>query len=165
MFPEILSKKVRGREYLRRHVIITTGGVMLRGLNKRPYPGACEVCDCEDKKLEYHHWDPDNPSLGIWACSQCHKCAEGVDKGLHEKYVKLKEKIINEEPDTNYSAAYRTCPYCGWVWDARSPMPKYCACCQMTLWDLGPNDEARVEAKNDLFFKDLRGKLIGAGNG
>jgi len=44
-------------------------------------------------KLEYHHWSDEDFSKGLWLCWGCHQFAERVDKGLAQKYVKLKESI------------------------------------------------------------------------
>jgi len=77
-------------------------------LHKRPKPNLCELCRGK-AKLDYHHWDDNNRSKGIWICSiwsknKCHHLAEAVDKldngsSLPKKYSELKQRIV--EPETN----------------------------------------------------------------
>ncbi len=71
----------RTRDYNRRTTLVTgrikEGLTVLRHLNKRPYPGVCEVCGiAREKGLHYYHWDGDNPSIGIWICARCHRLVE-----------------------------------------------------------------------------------------
>jgi len=49
------------------------------------------------KGLDFHHWliDENNIAYGIWLCGGCHQFANRVDKGLHDKYIKLKTEILN----------------------------------------------------------------------
>ena len=71
---------------------------MKKGLSKREYPGKCELCDKEmPKGLAYHHWDDDNPSMGVWLCNACHRIAEFLDKkdwtSAAQAYLTLKKHI------------------------------------------------------------------------
>ena len=72
-----------------------------RGLNKRQYSGYCELCEQPFDRLEYHHWDDDNPAMGIWLCHHCHRYAEGFDKAIVdpsflELYKEIKNRIATE---------------------------------------------------------------------
>jgi len=92
--------KEERRNYYRRTHLSSGNNKCFSGLNKRPYPedNCCEVCDkFFPKNLKYHHWDDNNPSIGIWVCGQCHNFVELVDKNLVEKYLKLKNEILNRK--------------------------------------------------------------------
>ena len=154
-----LNTKMRVREHLRRHIINNGDGTTLKGLNKRPHPGACEMCGRVLIKLDYHHWNPDNPSLGVWLCIPCHMCAEGIDDGLCEKYITLKGEVVSVGPDIDYSTLYNACPYCSYDWGANAHMPKYCPRCHMTLWQLSQTDEEIIEEDDKKFFESLRNKV------
>ena len=67
-------------------------------IKKRIYPNFCELCGKEQpKKLNYHHWDDNNPHFGMWICVRCHTFAEKLEEGIKpEAYFALKEKIENE---------------------------------------------------------------------
>jgi len=100
--------------YYKRHAAITSQrrrewlGGQFTGLNKRPYPNACELCKERIpahlmKQLVYHHWDDSEPSMGIWVHQQCHHICEAVDivdglKGdkpeLLDRYRQERDKII-----------------------------------------------------------------------
>lgn len=70
-----------------------------RALNKRPRPedGACELCRKPTRKLNYHHWDDEDFSKGMYLCNICHMFAEAVDKGVSEgEYFSLKDRIDRE---------------------------------------------------------------------
>ena len=90
LYPERYERRrIRSRDYIRKRVIITGSSkdsiLVIRGLDKRPHTGACELCSIEDenRKLYYHHWDPDCPSVGVWVCFNCHRLAELIDeKGM-----------------------------------------------------------------------------------
>ena len=77
--------------YQRNHVVVTTGHKRIFG-NKRPFPvdEKCEWCgrkriklECHfrlepyrvygKKRLEYHHWDNNDLSKGLWVCRHCHE--------------------------------------------------------------------------------------------
>lgn len=89
--------------YLRNHKAVlrcarqSQLGGKWRGLHKRPYTGHCELCgETIDSRLHYHHWDDEEPSLGLWLCAQCHRYAEGFDnvgdtKSLFELYISIKQ--------------------------------------------------------------------------
>ena len=82
----------KSRDYWRKHYLVVKG--VLRKFDKRPRPdGVCEICDREIEMLHYHHWDDENPEWGIWVCRFCHFSVEFTEKGLSDKYNKLKEAI------------------------------------------------------------------------
>lgn len=86
------------REELRATVIgslINGKKFFFYGLNKRPYPkdSICELCGKLSKRLGYHHWDINNPSLGMWICHCCHRAAEGYEKGIIARYLNLKKEL------------------------------------------------------------------------
>jgi hypothetical protein len=90
---EVLSK--------RRQSQLGSGDKHLTGLQKRPHPGACELCQVQDKRLSYQHWDDGNPSLGMWLCGRCFKIAQGVEAQVREEdiamaYQALKVKLSEE---------------------------------------------------------------------
>lgn len=72
----------------RRTLLTTKGGKVIRGLNKRPHTTYCELCSINGPspgrrtRLEYHHWIPDKPELGLWLCYPHHKLAELVEDSL-----------------------------------------------------------------------------------
>ena len=67
------------------------------GLNKRDYTGFCELCNKKQEyKLNYHHWDDNNLSKGVWVCVRCHTVCEGIDKNLVNKYLILKNNVNKE---------------------------------------------------------------------
>jgi hypothetical protein len=89
-----------------RRTKLGSGGVYWHGLNKRAYPGQCELCGAKQdstlpglKKLHYHHWDDLKPSMGIWLCGDCHRQAEGMDTALDHpailtQYASIKTTIV-----------------------------------------------------------------------
>lgn len=107
------------------------------GLHKRPYPldGRCEICCVELGKSCYHHFNDNNPSLGIWACPSCDYLAEGLDEISKNPwkvniYCRLKEEVEKAEevfsyfgpfspPDGIYrlflngKQTHKWCPHCG----------------------------------------------------
>ncbi len=108
LHPHYYQKRLRRtRDYCRRTMLGTgttkENSVMLTHLNKRPYPGACEVCGfAKEKGLHYHHWDKDNPSLGLWLCPRCHRLVEILDNlgsmklgELLAKYLRLRGGVSN----------------------------------------------------------------------
>jgi hypothetical protein len=71
----------------------------INNLNKRDFPTdrRCELCEkVIEKRLSYHHWNHNNPSLGMWICGSCHKFSERLEQNLAEKYWNLKNKIMEE---------------------------------------------------------------------
>jgi len=77
-------------------------------VKKRPWTGVCELCRrarfTEENKegyngqLDWHHWDDNNPGLGMWLCHVCHQFAGGIEHGLKvNDYLKLKDAIIHNE--------------------------------------------------------------------
>jgi hypothetical protein len=97
--------KKRSKVYSRNSVLrtIINGEIkVITRLQKRSYTNYCEIClKSQENKLAYHHWDDNNPSLGIWSCIKCHGLAEAVDiEGYQqriERYLKLKEQIEKEK--------------------------------------------------------------------
>jgi hypothetical protein len=88
--------------------------IYVTGLNKRPYPGSCEICKGENSKLCYHHWDDNNYSKGIWVCVKCHTFVEMIEKDmpineLVEIYKGLKKEIETEyiNPSPNQKTRIR----------------------------------------------------------
>ena len=86
---ESLNKR---KDWVRLHVLGTKNG-QIRGITKRPYSSRCELCNREDRRRYYHHWDDNNPSIGTWLCYLCHMFSEYSDKGFYNKYIELKNKI------------------------------------------------------------------------
>lgn len=90
------------REKLRnyeRQTRLSVNGKRIR-IKKREYPinQKCELCNRKKKRLGYHHWDNNQPELGMWICVRCHHVAEALEdlgKNLVKKYFKLKEEIKN----------------------------------------------------------------------
>lgn len=68
------KNKERISEFRRQHII------KYGGLNKRikvdkplyPADGKCLICN-KLRGLEFHHWEDNNPSDGMWICPGCHK--------------------------------------------------------------------------------------------
>ena len=86
-----LYSKSKGKKYHkaweREHRVTTTGYKRLVG-KKRAYPKnkICELCNKKSKILDYHHYDDNDLSKGLWLCRRrCHTFAEIVDKGLTVK--------------------------------------------------------------------------------
>ncbi|GAH73854.1 unnamed protein product [marine sediment metagenome] len=100
---------------LRRSRLTTKGGQVLRGLVKRPHPDHCEICANSKNqnglplKLEYHHWFPGCPEVGMWICFKCHKIAETVESDsltlFMQLYTKLKAQIEKESYDRHIVSA------------------------------------------------------------
>ncbi|GAI02239.1 unnamed protein product, partial [marine sediment metagenome] len=79
------------------------------GLSKKAFPsdGNCEICNSplDIHKIDYHHWDDNNPNLGIWVCASCDFRAEGLDEIDRNPwkaniYRRLKKEV--EEAEKNY---------------------------------------------------------------
>lgn len=81
----------------------TKNGRVYQHLHKRPYPDYCEWCGLtkpmvtSPRHLEYHHWDDNRPSIGLWLCHSCHRVAEFVDNGEYvhaiKSYLALKDAV------------------------------------------------------------------------
>ena len=75
--------------------------VVIKHLHKRDRTEVCELCErSRGRRLYYHHWDDDNPSLGIWVDFKCHRLVELVDQeGIYNtirrmvKYVGFKSEV------------------------------------------------------------------------
>lgn len=86
----------------RQKTLSTTGGVRFTDLTKRHRPDHCELChiivdNCQHPiKLDYHHWIPLKPDLGLWLCRPCHTIAGQLDKPdimrLSSIYYKIKKE-------------------------------------------------------------------------
>jgi hypothetical protein len=65
--------------------------------HKRPYPiDGCEICH-KITKLDYHHWDDNNPHWGLWLDHGCHMAVELLEKGIDiNRYWILKEKVMRK---------------------------------------------------------------------
>ena len=80
----------------RRHSILAG---KWKGLNKRTYTGYCELCNNQFDRLDYHHWNDNTPSCGLWLCSGCHRLAEAIDKNVLDvvdAYLGLKSRVEND---------------------------------------------------------------------
>ncbi len=115
LHPDYYTERLkRSRDYTRRTILVTVttegGTVVLTRLNKRPYPGECEVCGLpKEKGLLYHHWDEDNPSVGLWLCSRCHRLAEVLDKLGSAKLGELLAKYLRLRGSVSKSASWDLC--------------------------------------------------------
>jgi len=97
-YKNIEESRKRAREYRRRynqkfiHSTDDNGKLIKIRCQKRPPPGYCELCErTPPGPLQWHHWEKDNPSLGLWLCAFCHIFANTVEKGFYNKYVCIKE--------------------------------------------------------------------------
>lgn len=67
---------LRKNQQHRRQTVITYHGERPNILNvqKAPYPAnkQCTCCKKPNRRLQWHHWDDDNPEHGIWLCPKCH---------------------------------------------------------------------------------------------
>lgn len=111
LHPDYYTKRLkRTRDYSRRTVLVTgttkENSVVLTGLNKRPYPGVCEMCGFpKEKGLHYHHWDEDNPSIGLWLCPRCHRLVEILDNLGSAKLGELLAKYLRLRGSVSKSAS------------------------------------------------------------
>ena len=70
-------------------------------VRKRPFQGKCELCGkvIEGKEQpHWHHWNDDQPELGIWVDARCHRLCEAIDDydpKLWDLYLKKKREINN----------------------------------------------------------------------
>jgi len=88
------KRLVKTRAFRRLHRLKTADGQVLSGLNKREYTNYCEICGkLQPMKLHYHHWNKNNPNMGMWICFSCHHFAEACDKGYTETYEQKKKQI------------------------------------------------------------------------
>lgn len=60
--------------------------------------GICELCGSKVERMHYHHWDDDNPSMGLWLCPRDHRHAEGFDQAINDpallaRYALLKATV------------------------------------------------------------------------
>ncbi len=93
------------RYFMRRYYI--TGHVdgkrtYLKPEHKRPHPtgiellGPCELCG-RPKHLEYHHWDDEELSKGLWFCFRCHTFVGAYDRkpnpNVEQEYLELKRQV------------------------------------------------------------------------
>lgn len=104
---------------LRRSRLTTKDGKVIRGLVKRPHPGHCEICANSKNenglplKLEYHHWFPNCPEVGMWICFKCHRIAETVESDSLTLFVQLYTNLktqIEKESHARYSISSTGAP-------------------------------------------------------
>ncbi len=62
-------------------------------IKKRIFKGYCELCGLNNTKLNYHHWDNNNPAKGVWVCHYCHMAVEKIDKGIYIKYLEIRNQV------------------------------------------------------------------------
>ncbi len=96
------KKNISMRKYSEHNAIgtvIDSKKTIVRKLKKRPRPDLCEVCEDRPAKA-YHHWNNEDPSIGLWLCFRCHMAAEVMDDlpnlDLFTVYIDLKEKAALE---------------------------------------------------------------------
>jgi len=85
------KRKTYRNRYNRKHWISTPNGRMRA--EKRARPDTCELCSKAVARLDYHHWDNEQPHLGLWLCISCHIFAGRVDNDMVNKYLDLKGSI------------------------------------------------------------------------
>ena len=65
---------------------------------QKPKDGKCEICREKPlhSVLQHHHWDHENPSVGMWMCSKCHFVVDLLDvkPELARRYFDLKRAIL-----------------------------------------------------------------------
>lgn len=85
------------KEYYSNNQLHTNGKTYL--CRKREKPSKCELCG-SDKRIVYHHYGNikrGKKVKGIWICLPCHYFIEKYESGYLEKYLKIKEMILNEK--------------------------------------------------------------------
>lgn len=88
--------RIKRQDYRRVNQLGTyvDGRLVIIKVVKRPWPGHCELCGNEGKRLSYHHWDDNDMSKGLWLCSPCHFFAERMDDNkLTSRYINLKRLV------------------------------------------------------------------------
>ncbi len=100
MYPEKKSTSMRKYSEHSATVTVVDGKkTIVRNLSKRPRPDRCELCGDRPAK-SYHHWDEDDPSVGLWLCFRCHMAAEVMDDfptlDFTRVYFGLKRKAAEE---------------------------------------------------------------------
>jgi len=98
--PYYQRKKALIKAKQRQTKLTTVDGKVIYGLTKRQHPEQCELCgknknkEGKQLKLDYHHWIPAAPQIGVWLCNKCHVLAEFLDHGnfvsLFNQYTYLK---------------------------------------------------------------------------
>ena len=86
------SAKRAKKKWHRQNILMINGKSVRVRKRKRPND-TCEICGRVVNRLDYHHWDNNRPELGIWVCRSCHRGCGFSDKGLHNKYIELREYI------------------------------------------------------------------------
>lgn len=93
------AHRLEQQEYnkLRRRERLVVRGKSTK-VNKRPYSETCELCGGTNKRrLDYHHWDDDNPSNGLWLCRRCHFFVEMFEqKGFLLPLYEGLKKLVEE---------------------------------------------------------------------
>ena len=103
-------RRKQHREWQRKHHLGTVNykGDIIRvsGLNKRSYPDGCELCNRNNCKLYYHHWEKSNYNKGMWLCFKCHQLAEIIDimhpLSLEELIIKYLDKRFEIDNEFSY---------------------------------------------------------------
>ena len=97
--PEVMIKQTERQRERRSHRVYTTINGKTRWYKvegRRPKPESCELCPRENLTLNWHHWDDEDLSLGMWLCWGCHRRATIIEGDFVEKYLKLKSKLCKE---------------------------------------------------------------------
>ena len=87
---EVTNK--RKRLYAREHSMYINGKRVK--VNKRPRPDTCELCGFGKPRL-----DDNYPEKGLWLCGICHYLASMIEKGLHDKYLRLRQEVNGSTTD------------------------------------------------------------------
>ena len=98
------KRRKASTDYYRRTRVSTTSAdgklVIIDGLSKREYSEVCELCGSTGKRMYYHFWDDEDPSLGLWLCYACRVFASLIDKfespgiqSLVSRYEQMKTQL------------------------------------------------------------------------
>ena len=60
-----------------------------------PQPIICPICESIPNRFYWHHWVDSHPELGIWVCPYCNIIVELEDKGLVDKYRKVRDEATD----------------------------------------------------------------------
>ena len=99
----LYKQKLKNRKYL--YLLGDDGKRHPVRVNKRSRSASCEICNKTDCRLDYHHWNDDNPAIGLWLCRSCHWHAEAYERGLINKYLELKGQLNLTHFNSRYSLA------------------------------------------------------------
>jgi ribosomal protein L37AE/L43A len=92
------QRKSRARN--RKHVLVSSKlngkKIVYHGLNKRPYPYHCELCNKPMlRRLGYHHWNDKRPQVGMWLCQRCYGLAEAIDSFDSQTFPLMVNRYLN----------------------------------------------------------------------